>query len=111
MSAVKLVRQEHMSLQRSNIITAVGLATAVFLCNENRPDRIFCTGGFRCKVYINFNLLSCVGCHIAVLTAVHIGRVASAEALIVAIRSVTSAEAAVSAGTVAAAHAAAVDVA
>lgn len=30
MSAVKLVRQEHMSLQRSNIITAVGLATAVF---------------------------------------------------------------------------------
>lgn len=32
MSAVKLVRQEHMSLQRSNIITAVGLATAVFFC-------------------------------------------------------------------------------
>ena len=57
-------------------------------------------------MYINFNLLSCVGCHIAVLTAVHIGRVASAEALIVAIRSVTSAEAAVSAGTVTAAEAA-----
>lgn len=64
-------------------------------------------------MYINFNLLSCVGCHIAVLTAVHIGRVASAEALIVAIRSVSSAEAAVSAGltTHSAAHAAAVDVA
>ena len=66
-------------------------------------------------MYINFNLLSCVGCHIAVLTAVHIGSVASAKALIIVIRSVSSAEAAVSAGTVAAthaaAHAAAVDVA